>query len=91
MKDLGQLTYFLGLEVHHQSNGIFIKQQKYIHGLMKLAGLYGTTSFDIPMEVNFKYRKNDGDHLPDPTLYRHLIGSLIFLTTTRPDISYVIH
>jgi hypothetical protein len=42
------------------------------------------------MEVNVKYRKNEGDLLDDPTLYRRLVGSLIYLTTTRPDISYVV-
>ena len=91
MKDLGQLTYFLGLEVHHQSNVIFLNQQKYIQDLIKLADLVGTTSVDTPMEVNVKYRKYEGDLLLDPTLYRRLVGSLIYLTTTRPDISYAVH
>ena len=43
------------------------------------------------MEVNVKYRKDEGDLLDDPTLYRRLVGSLIYLTTTRLDISYAIH
>ena len=43
------------------------------------------------MEVNVKYRKDERDLLDDPTLYRRLVGSLIYLTTTRPDISYVVH
>jgi len=90
MKDLGQLTYFLGLEVHHRSNGIFLNQQKYIQDLIKLAGLAGTTSVDTPMEVNVKYKKDEGDLLPNPT-HRRLVGSLIYLTTTRPDILYVVH
>jgi len=59
--------------------------------LIKLAGLVGTTSVDTSMEVNVKYRKDEGDLLPDPTLYRRLVGSFIYLTTTRPDISYVVH
>jgi hypothetical protein len=91
MKDLGQLTYFLGLEVHHRAKGIFVNQHKYIQDLITLAGLEDTSSVDTPMEVNVKYRKNEGDLLDDPTLYRHLVGSLIYLTTTRPDISYVVH
>lgn len=90
-KDLGQLTYFLGLEVHHRANGIFVNQHKYIQDLITLAGLEDTSSVDTPMEVNVKYRKNEGDLLDDPTLYRRLVGSLIYLTTTRPDISYVVH
>jgi hypothetical protein len=91
MKDLGQLTYFLGLQVHHRANDIFVNQHKYIQDLITLAGLEDTSSVDTPMEVNVKYRKNKGDLLDDPTLYRCLVGSLIYLTTTRPDISYAVH
>ena len=91
MKDLGQLTYFLGLEVHYRSHGLFVNQHKYIQDLITLAGLEDTSSVDTPMEVNVKYRKDEGDLLEEPTLYRRLVGSLIYLTTTRPDISYVVH
>jgi len=91
MKDLGQLTYFLGLEVHHRSNGIFLNQQKYIQDLIKLAGLAGTTSVDTPMEVNVKYMKDEGDLLPNPIFHQHLVGSLIYVITTRLDISYAVH
>ena len=91
MKDLGQLTYFLGLEVHHRASGIFVNQHKYIQDLITFAGLEDTSSVDTPMEVNVKCRKDEGDLLDDPTLYRLLVGSLIYLTTTRPDISYAVH
>ena len=90
MKDLGQLTYFLGLEVHHRASGIFVNQHKYIQDLITLASLEDTSFVDTPMEVNVKCRKDEGDLLDDPTLYRRLVGSLIYLTTTRPDISYVV-
>ena len=91
MQDLGQLTYFLGLEVHHRANGIFVNQHKYIQDLITLAGQEDTSFVDTPMEVNVKYRKDEGDFLDDLTLYRRLVGSLIYLTTTRPDISYALH
>ncbi|RVW99372.1 Retrovirus-related Pol polyprotein from transposon RE1 [Vitis vinifera] len=91
MKDLGQLTYFLGLEVHHQANGIFVNQHKYIQDLITLAGLEDTSSVDTPMEVNVKYRKDKGDLLDGLTLYQRLVGNLIYLITTRPDISYAVH
>lgn len=91
MKDLGQLTYFLGLEVHYQPKGIFLNQHKYIQDLIQLASLTNVTSVDTPMEVNVKYRRDEGDLLEDPTLYRKLVGSLIYLTTTRPDISFAVH
>ncbi|XP_068649792.1 uncharacterized mitochondrial protein AtMg00810-like [Aristolochia californica] len=52
MKDLGQLTYFLGLEVHHKPNGIFLNQHKYIQDLITLAGLEDTSSVATPIEVS---------------------------------------
>ncbi|XP_022874314.1 uncharacterized protein LOC111393155 [Olea europaea var. sylvestris] len=91
MKDLGQLTYFLGLEVHHWANGIFLNQHKYVQDLIAFAGLEDFSSVDTPMELNVKYRKDERNLLDDPTLYHSLVGSLIYLTTTRPDISYAIH
>ncbi|XP_068662971.1 uncharacterized mitochondrial protein AtMg00810-like [Aristolochia californica] len=75
MKDLGQLTYFLGLEVHHRPN----------------AGLEDTSLVATPMEVKVKYREDEGALLDDPTIYRQMVGGLIYLTTTRPDISYSVH
>ena len=91
MKDLSQLTYFLGLEVHYRSHGLFVNQHKYIQDLITLASLEDTSSIDTLMEVNVKYRKDEGDLLDEPTLYRRLVGSLIYLTTTLPDISYDVH
>lgn len=90
MKDLGQLHYFLGLEVHHRPQGIFLNQHKYIQDLVELSRLKGSNSVKTPMEVNVKYRR-EGELLSDPTLYRKLVGGLIYLTITRPDISYVVH
>ena len=56
-----------------------------------MVGLEDTSSVDTPMEVNVKYRKDEGDLLDDLTLYQRLVGNLIYLITTRPDISYVVH
>ncbi|XP_068657989.1 uncharacterized mitochondrial protein AtMg00810-like [Aristolochia californica] len=70
MKDLGQLTYFLRLEVHHRPNGIFLNQHKYIQDLITLAGLEDTSSVVTPMEVTVKYKKDEGALLDDPTIYR---------------------
>jgi hypothetical protein len=91
MKDLGQLTYFLGLEVQFQQKGIFVNQHKYTQDLIQLAGLANATAVDTPMEVNVKLRRDEGELLADPTLYRKLVGSLIYLTITRPDISFAVH
>ena len=68
MKDLGPLTCFLGLEVHTDSTSIFLNQHKYTHDLFTLASLQDT-SLDTPLEVNTKYRSEEGDLLPDPTVF----------------------
>ena len=65
MKDLGPLTYFLGFEVHTKSSGIFLNQHKYTQDLIALASLQDTSS----VEVNTKYRQEEGDLLSDPTMY----------------------
>jgi hypothetical protein len=90
MKDLGPLQYFLGLEVHSTTTGIFLHQYKYIQELIALAGLQKGRSVDTPLEVNVKYRRDEGDFLSNPSLYRQLVGSLNYLTITRPDISFVV-
>ncbi|XP_022872878.1 uncharacterized protein LOC111391836 [Olea europaea var. sylvestris] len=91
MEDLGHLTYFVGLEVHTTQHGIFLNQHKYIQDLIRLGDLCDSSSVDTPLEINVKYRKDEGDVLPNPTLYRKLVGSLIYLTITRPNISFAVH
>ncbi|XP_026451765.1 uncharacterized protein LOC113352112 [Papaver somniferum] len=90
MKDLGPLQYFLGLEVQPTDTGLFLHQHKYTRDLISLAGLQDGRSVDTPLEVNVKYRRDDGDFLSDPSLYRRLVGSLNYLTITRPDISFAV-
>jgi hypothetical protein len=90
MKDLGPLQYVLGLKVHSTTTGIFLHQHKYIQELIALAGLQEGRSVDTPLEVNVKYRRDEGDFLSNPSLYRQLVGSLNYLTITRPDISFVV-
>ena len=90
MKDLGILAYFLGLEIQTGAHGIFMSQHKYAMDLLVAACLQDLPPFDTPMEINVKLRKDEGELLPDPTVYRTLVGSLIYLTNTRPDISYAV-
>ena len=88
MKDLGNLHYFLGLEFHFTSKGIFHHQHKYTTDLISMAGLQSANPVDTPLEVNVKYHRDDGDLLSDPLLYRQLVGSLNYLTITRPDMMF---
>ncbi|KAF5458886.1 hypothetical protein F2P56_022881 [Juglans regia] len=89
MKDLGSLTYFLGLEVHRSPYGISLNQHKYASDLVATACMQEATSVDTPMELS-QLRKEEGDLLADPNLYRKLVGSLVYLTITRPDISFAV-
>ncbi|KAK1597016.1 hypothetical protein QYE76_016828 [Lolium multiflorum] len=73
----------------HAQNGV--AEQKYIQDLLSRAALGDERTVDTPMELNVKLRPTDGDPLPDPTRYRHLVGSLVYLAVTRPDISYPVH
>jgi hypothetical protein len=91
MKDLGQLNYFLGLEVTSGSYGYYLSQAKYASDLLFKAGLTDSKTCTSPLEPNIRLLAIDGESLSDATLYRQLVGSLIYLTVTRSDISYVIH
>ncbi|XP_058734234.1 uncharacterized mitochondrial protein AtMg00810-like [Vicia villosa] len=91
MKDLGTLRYFLGIEVAYSPRGYFLSQSKYIASILEQTHLSDTIIADSPLELNVKYASSDGVPLPDPTLYRTLVGSLVYLTITRPDIAYAVH
>ena len=87
MKDLGPLNYFLGLEVSSSANGYYLTQTKYISDLISRANITNRKIVDIPIEYNCHLNSHDGESLSDSTLYRQLVGSLIYLTVTRLDIS----
>ncbi|GFS43657.1 hypothetical protein Acr_00g0086240 [Actinidia rufa] len=91
MKDLGSLSYFLGIEVSSTSDGYSLSQTTYASDLLSRAGLTDNKTVDTPLENNVRLNTSDGEPLSDPTLYRQLVGSLIYLTVTRPDISHAVH
>jgi hypothetical protein len=91
MKDLGTLIYFLDLEVTSSSDGYYLFQAKYASDLLSKAGLTDSKTVFAPLELNVKLNATDGEPLPDATLYRQLVGSLINLTVTRPNLAYAVH
>jgi hypothetical protein len=91
MKDLGTLSYFLSLEVTSSTDGYYLSQAKYAFDLLSRAGLTDSKTMSSLLETNVKLLATDGEPLSDATLYRQLVGSLIYLTITRPDIAYVVH
>uniref|UniRef100_A0A2N9IYG8 Uncharacterized protein n=1 Tax=Fagus sylvatica TaxID=28930 RepID=A0A2N9IYG8_FAGSY len=91
MKDLGTLSYFLRLEVTSSFDGYYLFQAKYAFDLLSKAVLTDSKIVSTPLELNVKLNTTDGEPLSDATLYRQLVGSLINLTVTRPDLAYAVH
>ena len=91
MKDLGHLSYFLGLEITHSTDGLYITQAKYALELLSRVRLTDSKTIDTPVKFNAHLTPLGGKPLSNPSLYRHLVGSLVYLTVTRSDISYVVH
>jgi Reverse transcriptase (RNA-dependent DNA polymerase) len=90
IKDLGRLKYFLGIEIAHSTKGLFISQRKYTLDLLKETGKLGAKPVTTPIDSNYKLNPEDGELLEDIGQYQRLVGKLIYLTVTRPDISYVV-
>ena len=91
MKDLGHLSYFLDLEITHFTDGICITQAKYASEILFWAKLTDSKTVDTPVELNTHLTPSRGKSLSNPSLYKWLVGSLVYPIVTRPDISYVVH
>ena len=91
MKNIGPLNYFLGLEVSSSADGYYLTQAKYTSDMISRASITDSKIVDTLIEYSYHLNSHDGESLYDATLYRQLVGSLIYLTVTRPDISYVVH
>ena len=91
MKDLRHFSYFLGLEITYSTNGLYITQAKYASELLSRARLTDSKTVDTLVKLNAHLTPTEGKPLSNPSLYKRLVGSLVYLTVTRPDISYVVH
>ena len=91
MTDLGLMRYFLGIQVRQSKEGIFISQEKYLEDLLKKFRMSNCKPVSTPLSLNDKLQLNDGAEKVDATAYRKLVGSLNYLTHTRPDIVYSVN
>ncbi|XP_024022857.1 uncharacterized protein LOC112092020 [Morus notabilis] len=91
MKDLGPLHYFLGIEVASSLKGYLLSQSKYIAIIFERARLTDNKTVDTPLELNALYSFFDGSLLLDPSLYRTVVGSSVYLIIIRPDVAHVVH
>jgi len=88
MKDLGELRYFLDIEVIQSPKGIWLLQRQYALNKLTEYGMTGCKSILIPLEQNVKLSADEGDLVEDTTMYKRIMGNLIYMTITRPDLSY---
>ncbi|XP_071728755.1 uncharacterized mitochondrial protein AtMg00810-like [Rutidosis leptorrhynchoides] len=92
IKDLGLLKYFLGIEVTNTDEGLNLSQRKYCLELINEFGLLAAKPVNTPIDVNVSsYKGENEDIIKNMSVYQKLVGKLIYMTVTRPDISYVVH
>ncbi|PNX83963.1 putative copia-type protein [Trifolium pratense] len=90
LSDLGPLHYYLGIQVQRTSQGFFLSQSKYATDLLHKANMTNCKPVSTPV-AGAKLSKAQGSLLADPTPYRQLVGSLQYLTITRPDLSFAVN
>lgn len=90
IKDLGTLKYFLGMEFSRSKKGIFVNQRKYIVDLLSETGLLGCKPADTPIEPNVKLQPVKTKKVQNREQYQRLVGRLIYLSHTRPDIAFAV-
>ncbi|CAM8918217.1 unnamed protein product [Rhodiola kirilowii] len=90
MTMVGEMCYFLGLQVKQKADGIFISQSKYARNLIKIFDLEKVSHKRTHAATHVKITKDEAGTRVDQTLYRSMIGSLLYLTASRPDIAYAV-
>ncbi|KAL9287515.1 putative RNA-directed DNA polymerase [Arabidopsis thaliana] len=91
MKDLGELHYFLGIQVQNHSEGLFLSQQKYAEDLLVMAAMSDCSPMPTPLPLQIHKESDTDDAFPDPSYFRSLAGKLQHLTLTRPDIQFAVN
>jgi hypothetical protein len=87
---IGELSFFLGLQVKQTKDGTFICQSKYVTDLLKRFDIDNSKPIKTPMATNAHLDLDEGGKLVDLKFYRSMIGSLLYLTVSRPDIIFIV-
>jgi hypothetical protein len=87
---LGELSFFLRLQIRQRNQGIFISQTKYIIEMLKRFGMEDCKPVITPMKTSCKLSKYDDSKSIDQRKYRSMIGSLLYVTTSRPNVMHAI-
>jgi hypothetical protein len=90
MSLLGELSFFLGLRIRQSNQGIFISQTNYIRKMLKRFGMEACKPVITPMQINCKLSKDDDLKSTDQRQYRSMIGSLLYVTISRPYVMQVV-
>jgi hypothetical protein len=90
VKDMGDLRYFLGVEVQRSAHGFFLSQSKYTHEVLERTGMANCKPVSTPTDTKPKISCDDGTTLRDMSWYHAMAGALQYLTLTRPDIAYAV-
>ncbi|KAL2252233.1 UNVERIFIED_CONTAM: Retrovirus-related Pol polyprotein from transposon RE2 [Sesamum indicum] len=90
IKDLGPAKYFLGLELARSPYGLIVSQHKYLIDILTDINLLDARAASTLLSPGLKLLTNEGSLMPDPSTYRHLVGRLLYLGFTRPDVSFAV-
>ena len=85
---IGELSYFLGLQIKQLKNGIFMTQGKYIKDMLKKFDMNEAKAISTPMGTNGNLDSDASGNMVDQKLYRSMIGSLPYVTASRPDVMF---
>ena len=85
---IGELSYFLGLQIKQLKNGTFVSQGKYIKNMLKKFGMNEAKAKSTPMGTNGNLDSDASGNMVDQKLYRSMIGSLLYMTASRPDVMF---
>ena len=90
MSMIGELSFFLGLQITQRSKGMFISQEKYLREMLKRFQMEDSKPVGTPMVTGCKLSKDDDSPDVDQHSYRSIIGSMLYITTSCPDIMHVV-